>query len=391
MDDTEEEPTYQYFTIKSEEENFVGISDILNLPSVPEDNSINNKQIFYLTFDNSNEESVKEAALQVQVDNTQDSIDESVSYNETDVKLITLEDGRIFMTTDENFDDIQTSLLIGSSEEQESTDASQLSNEEESVDNADINYQLLELDDGSQAIITLYKIKNDTPKEEPPKKVKRFQCNYEGCEKVYATSYHLTVHMRSHTDCKPYQCAIDGCEKRFSTNYSLKAHIRTHTGEKPYGCSLCIKQFKTSGDLQKHIRIHTGEKPFECPIEGCGKSFTTSNIRKVHIRSHTGERPYSCNYPNCGKAFTSSTNYKNHLRIHSGEKPYVCNVEGCGKRFTEYSSLYKHNAVHQPVRPHMCIFCGQRFKQESALNFHKRLKHNVVVTKDGTEIIVKIE
>jgi hypothetical protein len=57
----------------------------------------------------------------------------------------------------------------------------------------DINYQLLELDDGSQAIITLYKIKNETPKEEPPKKVKRFQCNYEGCEKVYATSYHLTV------------------------------------------------------------------------------------------------------------------------------------------------------------------------------------------------------
>jgi hypothetical protein len=66
---------------------------------VPEDNSINNKQIFYLTFDNSNDESVKEEALQVQVDNTQDSIDESVSYNETDVKLITLEDGRIFMTT----------------------------------------------------------------------------------------------------------------------------------------------------------------------------------------------------------------------------------------------------------------------------------------------------
>jgi hypothetical protein len=236
---------------------------------VPEDNSINNKQIFYLTFDNSNDESVKEEALQVQVDNTQDSIDESVSYNETDVKLITLEDGRIFMTTDENFDDIQTSLLIGSSEEQESTDASQLSNEEESVDNADINYQLLELDDGSQAIITLYKIKNDTPKEEPPKKVKRFQCNYEGCEKVYATSYHLTVHMRSHTDCKPYQCAIDGCEKRFSTNYSLKAHIRTHTGEKPYGCSLCIKQFKTSGDLQKHIRIHTGTTIFQFLLKYC--------------------------------------------------------------------------------------------------------------------------
>ncbi|XP_063907363.1 zinc finger protein 143-like [Zophobas morio] len=393
MDNADEEPTFQYYTIKSEEDNFVGISDILNLPSLPEDNSLNNKQIFYLTFD-SNEDVKEEETQPVEDISVENTLSESaVSYNEADLKLITLDDGRIFMTTDKNLGNLGApSVLFEPSEIQESVDeGSQMSNEEESVDNTDVNFQLLELDDGSQAIITLYKIKNDPPKEDPPKKVKRFQCTYEGCNKVYATSYHLTVHMRSHTDSKPYQCDIDGCEKRFSTNYSLKAHIRTHTGEKPYCCTLCTKQFKTSGDLQKHFRIHTGEKPFECPVEGCGRSFTTSNIRKVHIRSHTGERPYSCNYPNCGKAFTSSTNYKNHLRIHSGEKPYVCSVEGCGKRFTEYSSLYKHNAVHQPVRPHECIFCGQRFKQESALNFHKRLKHNVVVTKDGTEIIVKIE
>ncbi|XP_044254013.1 zinc finger protein 143-like [Tribolium madens] len=391
MDKAEEEATFQYFTLKNEEETFVNISDILNLPEVPEDNNINNKEIFYLTFDNNElvqEDPNPDDSLQGGVmDNMNDS---SSTFNGTDFKLITLGDGRMFVTTDNNLESLQTqSLIVETPEETETiTESGQLSNEEESVDNSDVNYQLLQLDDGSQAIITLYKIKSDEVKEEPPKQVKKFQCQFEGCDKVYATSYHLTVHMRSHTDCKPYPCSIDGCEKKFSTNYSLKSHIRTHTGEKPYACSVCTKQFKTSGDLQKHMRIHTGEKPFECPIEGCGRSFTTSNIRKVHIRSHTGERPYICD---CGKAFTSSTNYKNHLRIHSGEKPYVCTVEGCGKRFTEYSSLYKHNAVHMPVRPHMCIFCGQRFKQESALNLHKRLKHNVVVTKDGTEIIVKIE
>ncbi|EFA01662.1 zinc finger protein 143 [Tribolium castaneum] len=391
MDKTDEEPTFQYFAVKNDEETFVNISDMLDLPEVPDDNSIN-KEIFYLAFDNNElqEDSVPDDPLEgVGLDNMNDS---STSFSETDLKLITLGDGRIFVTTDNNLQSLQTqSMMVETPEETETmTESAQLSNEEESsVDNSDVNYQLLQLEDGSQAIFTLYKIKNNEDvKDEPPKKVKKYQCPHESCDKVYATSYHLTVHIRSHTDCKPYPCSIEGCEKKFATNYSLKAHIRTHTGEKPYACSVCTKQFKTSGDLQKHLRIHTGEKPFECPIEGCGRSFTTSNIRKVHIRSHTGERPYICD---CGKAFTSSTNYKNHLRIHSGEKPYVCTVEGCGKRFTEYSSLYKHNAVHMPVRPHMCIFCGQRFKQESALNLHKRLKHNVVVTKDGTEIIVKIE
>lgn len=146
-----------------------------------------------------------------------------------------------------------------------------------------------------------------------------------------------------------------------------------------------------------------------CPIAGCGKSFTTSNIRKVHIRSHTGERPYVCTEPHCKKAFSSATNYKNHLRIHSGEKPYVCSIEvsvvfihelnlsqlfsqGCNKRFTEYSSLYKHNMAHQTQRPFECNFegCMQKFKQESALNLHKRVKHKVIVGRDGTEIVVDL-
>lgn len=87
-DNSEEDPSYQYYTIKNEEENFVGISDIFNLPALPEDNNINNKQIFYLTFDN-NEEQVKEETP---------SLEENIG-EESGVKLITLDDGRVFMTT----------------------------------------------------------------------------------------------------------------------------------------------------------------------------------------------------------------------------------------------------------------------------------------------------
>lgn len=124
---------------------------------------------------------------------------------------------------------------------------------------AETSYELMQFEDGTQAVIKIVKIKDDQLVEEPLKKIKKFQCSFEGCFKEYASAYHRTVHMRSHTDSKPYKCTMEDCTKCFSTNYSLKAHIRTHTGEKPYACTICTKQFKTSGDLQKHVRIHTGK------------------------------------------------------------------------------------------------------------------------------------
>lgn len=45
--------------------------------------------------------------------------------------------------------------------------------------------------------------------------------------------------------------------------------------------------------------------------------------------------------------------------------------------------------VHKPHKPFKCNYCGQCCKQEGTLKAHKRTVHGVVITPEGTEIIVK--
>lgn len=97
---------------------------------------------------------------------------------------------------------------------------------------------------------------------------------------------------------KAKQCQI--CNKIFARSSSLIVHMRRHTGERPYKCSYCPKAFAQSANLTTHQRTHTGEKPYECSV--CGKCFSQSSSVTTHMRIHTGERPFQC--AECGMAFT---------------------------------------------------------------------------------------
>lgn len=46
---------------------------------------------------------------------------------------------------------------------------------------------------------------------------------------------------------------------------------RQHTGEKPFACQICDRRFARSDKLAIHMRTHTGEKPYVCSI--CGRAF----------------------------------------------------------------------------------------------------------------------
>lgn len=393
---------YQLYTIINDTPNiiFQNQEPVQTFYAVGDDNN----QVVYYTLPPEEDEDEEE---EEEENNTVDTIFTSDNAESlSNVKLVTLQDGQIFLSTDDSITQLQAANYSSDDDlrtiqpnfftnsDESLIDDPQIAAVKQEESNVEVgDFRQIQLEDGTCALINAslwdsLLLEGTTHVEV---KKKKFPCSYVGCNKVFSTAHHLTVHIRCHTGTRPYACNVEGCDKAFATGYSLKAHLRTHTGEKPYPCSLCFKNFKTSGDLLKHVRTHTGEKPFKCPIEGCDKSFTTSNIRKVHIRSHTGERPYICSFTDCGKAFASATNYKNHMRIHSGEKPYVCPVKDCGKRFTEYSSLYKHNAVHQPYRNFKCEYCSQHFKFDNTLKMHKKTVHGVLITEDGTELVLKEE
>ena len=175
------------------------------------------------------------------------------------------------------------------------------------------------------------------------KALKRYDCNYQGCERTYTSGSGLRTHIMTHKGEFPYKCRYQNCDKAFLTSYRLKVHVRVHTGEKPYECETkgCRKRFNNRYRLNAHKRIHTGNT-FSCPHEGCKKEFTTRSDLKKHTRTHTGERPYSCTVEGCGWSFTASHHLKSHVLTHSADRPYSCDQNGCNKTFSTLQRLQTH-------------------------------------------------
>jgi uncharacterized Zn-finger protein len=205
-----------------------------------------------------------------------------------------------------------------------------------------------------------------------------------------------------------YLCEWEDCNKAFASAGSRKRHTRSHTGEKPFVCSWrnCLYRSTQSGNLKVHMRIHTKEKPFTCSWVGCEFRSADSSNLKTHTRIHTGETPFVCREQGCGFRAAKYCTLKRHTRTHqqpdtgetqltfkpesaesaktilltctptvSGEKPFVCSFEGCGYRAAKESYITQHARAHMGDKPFICSWEGCRFraKESSTLKSHTRM------------------
>ena len=108
-------------------------------------------------------------------------------------------------------------------------------------------------------------------------------------------------------------CSI--CSHTFTRSASLRRHL--NSGEKLYSCFECGQKFASSYTLSVHLRSHSGERPYTCPV--CPGRFTQSASLKRHMLFHSAENPHCCSH--CNAKFASAISLKRHVaHVHADQR-----------------------------------------------------------------------
>ncbi|KAH8159049.1 hypothetical protein CIB48_g9198 [Xylaria polymorpha] len=131
---------------------------------------------------------------------------------------------------------------------------------------------------GSRKVITGAKrqTRKLTSKEEA-----NFQCEVEGCGKLFSRSYNYKAHMETHDKKReyPFSCTFEDCNKKFVRKTDLQRHHQSvHMKEKNHKCDYCGRLFARKDTLRRHME------------DGCSKRF---DIGTMDLRGNEGYDTYS--------------------------------------------------------------------------------------------------
>lgn len=215
------------------------------------------------------------------------------------------------------------------------------------------------------------------------------QCSY--CPKQFTRPSDLLRHLRVHTREKPYECPWQSveteaeeatvlCKRKFATKSSLSVHMKTHENCKKLTCPICLETFTNTHSLQVHSKIHS---VYDCAV--CQKSYS----KKEHICQKTEVQvinpaihiEYDIKLLDNIKlldplevtenGIIPALNKKQKIDDPSVVKRFGCNV--CGTFFKKSSHLKQHMSNHAGIRAHKCNICQKSFTTKNALNTHLKV------------------
>lgn len=133
------------------------------------------------------------------------------------------------------------------------------------------------------------------------------------------------------------------CGRSFALEKSLQRHINSDCGRAPaeHLCGVCNKSYASTATLKMHMSCHSKDLSYQCST--CAKKFRTQIQLNVHSRVHTGEKPYKCDQ--CERAFAHRETLLTHKSMHSGYKRFLCIF--CGDRFSCISNLKSHRKARK--------------------------------------------
>ena len=144
------------------------------------------------------------------------------------------------------------------------------------------------------------------------------------CKKSYIAMNLLTQYTLSVHEKQRFPWTFENCEKTFAMTNGVKIHLKRHIGTKSKMCKKCLKMFFHESEVRVHMLSHY-ENQFHCDM--C-KNKSCRNKLELNQHKKSCQKLLSCCY--CEKNFKGEKTLKNiskgnilHVKIGITNVKYV--------------------------------------------------------------------